>query len=272
MIQKILLIFLFTGIWLTGKPTDNPKAGARQLALSSAWVASSDVWSTFYNQAGLSEIRTTSGAVFYTSLYGLKDLSQMAATAMLPVNSGVFGLSFSQFGHGQFKETKAGLAFAKNLGVKFSAAIQADFYSMKLPENERGRSAWTFETGIRYKPSERLFLGAHLLNPVRSGIKTFGGISRIPTTVCLGGNYIVTEMLNTNFELEKSQGTNVRFKSGTEFFALKNLALRFGFSLWPFAYTTGIGYSFGKFTTDIGFSYTGNLGVTPSVSIGYRIK
>lgn len=272
MIRKLLLIFLFTGILLDGKPADNPKAGARQLALSGAWVASSDVWSTFYNQAGLSEITTASGAVFYSSLFGLKDLAQMAATAVVPTHSGVFGLSLSQFGHGQFKETKAGLAFAKKLSTKLSAAIQADFYSMLLPENERSRSTWTFEAGLRYKPAEQVAFGLHLLNPVRSGIETFGGKNRIPTTLTLGGNYSITESLNTGFELEKSLGSDVRFKSGTEFFALKNLALRFGFSLWPFTYTTGLGYSFGKFTTDIGFSYTGNLGVTPSVSIGYRIR
>jgi hypothetical protein len=58
-------------------------------------------------------------------------------------------------------------------------------------------------------------------------------------------------------------------KSGLEFSPVKNFALRFGVSGKPVNYSAGIGFQTGKIVTDIGFSYHGNLGLTPSVSIQF---
>lgn len=270
--KELTLLFLISCISMSGFTVENPRAGAGPLALSGAFVAVPDPWSTFYNQAGLAGINSTTGAVFYSSRFGLKELSQMAGTFILPVRSGVFGFSFSQFGTGQFKEGKFGFAFAKILSQKFSAGIQADYFSSLLPENSRSKGTVTFEGGILYKPTKQLNLGIHFFNPVNAGIKTFSGKVKIATTLRVGGNYRFSEYLQTCFELERSPGAPIDFRTGTEFFACKNLALRFGVSLWPLAYTAGAGYSFGKITTDMGFSYHGNLGFTPSVSIGYKIK
>ncbi len=251
--------------------TENYPSGARALALSNAFVSVSDTWSTFHNQAGLAGLQSFSAGAFYESRFMVDELSHVAGSLVIPVKAGTFGVGFSQFGKGTYKEHKIGLAFAKSLFRKISAAIQLDYLSERFPENERAAGFATFEAGIVYAATEELVLGAHIFNPIQGGIKTAEGIQKMPAVFRIGGHYQFPKMVLLIFETEKNFENPLLFKSGLEFSPVKNLALRFGVSGKPVAYTAGIGFQTGKITTDIGFSYHGNLGLTPSVSIQFTL-
>ena len=242
-------------------------SGARVLALSNAVVSVTDVWGTFHNQATLATLNTFSAGVFYESRFMVDELSHTAGTFVIPAKPGTFGISFSQFGKGTFKEHQLGLAFARMLGKKLAASVQFDYFSARFPENERARGFATFEAGVLFRASEQISLGAHLFNPVQAGIKTGSGLQKMPAIARFGGHYQFPEMVLIAFEAEQQFNGPLLAKSGIEFMPVKNLALRFGVSGKPVTYTTGIGYRTGKIMTDIGFGYHGNLGVTPSISI-----
>jgi len=263
----ILFIFGLSNLFAI----ENHPVGARSLALSHAFVSISDVWSTFHNQAGLTGIDGFSAGVFYESKFMVDELSLAAGSIILPVNAGTFGFSFYQFGKGEFKENKIGLTFAKQLSEKFSAAIQLDYFSQRLPENSKAFGFATFEAGIIYSPNKKLFLGAHVFNPISNGMETAEGKQKSPTVFRVGGHYQFDDMILVTVETQKDLENPFIIKTGIEFSPVQNLALRFGVSGKPVNYTAGIGYSFGKVTTDIGFSYHGNLGVTPSVSIQIKL-
>jgi hypothetical protein len=263
-------IFFLLGI-LKPEAAENYPAGARALSLSNAFVSVSDTWSTFHNQAGLAGLESFSAGVFYESRFMVDELSHVAGSLVIPVSAGTFGFSFSQFGKGTYKEHKVGLAFAKSLTKKISAAIQLDYLSERYPENERARGFATFEAGVVYAATNELFLGAHIFNPIQGGIKTPEGLQKMPAAFRFGGHYQFPKMVLLIFEAEKNFENPLLFKSGIEFSPVKNMALRFGVSGKPVAYTAGIGFQTGKITTDIGFSYHGNLGLTPSVSIQFEL-
>ena len=263
----ILLIFGLSNSFAL----ENHPVGARSLALSHAFISIPDVWNTFHNQAGLAGIDGFSAGVFYESKFMVDELSLAAGSIILPVNAGTFGFSFYQFGKGSFKESKIGLAFSKQLSEKFSAAIQLDYFSQRLPENSSAFGFATFEAGIIYSPNNKLFLGAHIFNPISNGIETAEGKQKSPTIFRFGGHYQFDEMILVTIETQKDLENPFILKTGIEFSPMQNLALRFGVSGKPVNYTAGIGYTFGKVTTDIGFSYHGNLGVTPSVSIQIKL-
>ena len=265
--KKISFFVFLSFIFISSHSTENYTAGARSLALSNAFVSVSDTWSTFHNQAGLAEIDKFSAGVFYESRFMVDELSHVAGTLAIPVKSGTFGFSFSQFGKGTYKEHKLGLAFAKKLTQKLNAAVQLDYFSNRLPENENAIGFATFEAGIIYAATKELFLGAHVFNPIQKGFETPEGNQEIPAALRFGGHYQFPKMVLLIFEVEKNTENPFLFKSGLEFSPVKNLALRFGVSGKPVSYTAGIGYKTGKISTDIGFSYHGNLGLTPSVSI-----
>lgn len=259
----LLLLFFIFRI----EAAENYPAGARSLALSNAFISVSDTWSTFHNQAGLAGLENYTAGVFYESRFMVKELSHAAGTLIIPVKAGTFGFSFSQFGKGTYKEHKLGLTFAKKLTQKLSAGIQLDYFSMQLPENENASGFTTFEAGVIYELTEELVLGAHIFNPFSYGFELTGGMQKMPAVYRVGSHYRFPKMVMLIFEAEKNTEKPLQIKSGLEFLPVKNLSLRFGVSGKPVSYSSGIGFTTGKITTDIGFSYHGNLGLTPSVSI-----
>lgn len=250
---------------------ENYPAGARSRALSNAFISVSDIWSNFHNQAGIAGIKSISAGFYYESRFMVDELSLAAGTLILPTKTGNFGIAFYQFGKGSFKENKIGLSYALPLTEKLSAGIQLDYFSQRFPENERSKGFVTFEAGAVYSPNKKLYLGAHVFNPISAGIETAEGKQKIPAVFRLGGHYQFDEMVMLITEVQKETGHPFSVKSGIEFSPVRNLSLRFGVSGKLFSYTAGMGYKFGKITTDIAFGYHGNLGITPVVSIQFEL-
>ncbi len=246
---------------------ENHPAGARSLGLSHASVSFTDVWATFHNQAGIAGLDGFSAGFFYESRFGVDLLSLSAGSVVLPVGEGAFGLSFFQFGSGVFKENKYALAYARRFSEKWSAGVQLDYLSQTFPENARSKGFPTFEGGILFQPSTKLHLGAHVFNPVKGGIEAPAGNVEMPVIFRAGGHYRFDEMVLVAFEAQKDNRNPALLKTGVEFSPVENLALRVGFSGKPVKYTAGIGYKTGNISADLGFSYHGNLGITPSVSV-----
>ena len=269
--KKCLLTTLFFLSISSVFPIENHPAGARALGLSNAFVSLTDTWSTFHNQAGIAGLTNVSAGVYYESKFQIDELSLVAGSLVLPAGAGNFGFSFSQFGKGTFKENKFGLAFAKQLGDKISAGIQLDYLAQTFPENERSKGFATFEGGIIFRPAEHLFLGGHVFNPILGGIDSPAGKIKMPAVFRLGGHYRFDESVLISFEAEKDTENPAVLKSGIEYLPVKNLALRAGVSGQPVHFTAGMGYNIGNLSADIGFSYHGNLGVTPSVSVQFKL-
>jgi len=263
LLTGILLLLFIQNI----NAAENYPAGARALALSNALVSISDTWSTFHNQAGLAGMGNFSAGFFYESHFMVDELSHVAGSLVIPVKAGTFGISFSQFGKGTYKEHKVGLAFAKKLTKKLSAAIQLDYLSEMYPENKSATGFATFEAGAVFAATNNLFFGAHIFNPIQGGIKTPEGLQKMPAVLSVGGHYQFQKMVLLILETEKDTKNPLVVRSGLEFSPVKNFVLRFGVSGKPVSYSAGIGFQTGKITTDIGFGYHENLGVTPAVSI-----
>ena len=267
---QILLVFLFVSTQIHA--SDNYPAGARSLALANASVSLIDVWSTFHNQATLAGISNISGAIYYESKFGIDKLALAAGTFVLPALSGTVGLSYRQFGKGTFKETKMGLAYARRLSERLNAGLQFDYFSNQFPENDRAFGFVTFELGVSYKINKEFLLAAHVFNPVSAGFETNSGKQKMPAVFRMGGSFRPHETVLILAEVEKNGQREVDFKSGLEFVPLNHLAFRIGISGSPYQFYGGMGYSFGQITTDIAFSYHGNLGFTPSVSLQFKLK
>jgi len=272
-ISKLIFVFFVPGIF----PNiifalENHPAGARSLGLSHASVSFTDVWGTFHNQAGIAGLDGFSAGFFYESRFGVDLLSLSAGSVVLPVGEGAFGLSFFQFGSGLFKENKYALAYARQLSEKWSAGIQLDYLSQVFPENARAKGFATVEGGVLFQPSDKLHLGAHVFNPVKGGIEAPAGKVEMPVIFRGGGHYRFSEMVLLAFEAEKDNQNPALLKTGIEFLPVENLALRFGVSGKPFKYTAGVGYKTGNLSADLGFSYHGNLGITPSISVQIHLQ
>ena len=266
---QILLFILFAS--LVVRASDNYPAGARAIALSNAFVSVSDVWSTFHNQATLSEINGVSAGIFYESRFMIDELSMAAGTIVFPGPGGKVGFSFYQFGKGTYKESKLGLAYSKQLSEKLSAAIQIDYFLNRFPENEKVFGFATFEAGVSYHLSNEFIIATHVFNPVQNGFNTYYGKEKMPLIFRIGGHYEFADKVLVSAEIQNRLHEQTLVKTGIEFYPVRNLALRMGVSGRPLKYSAGLGYKIGKISTDIAFSYHGNLGFSPSVSLQFSL-
>ncbi len=249
----------------------NYYSGARPTALSGAFVSIHDTWSTFHNQATLAQLESVSSGVYFESRFLIEELSLAAGSVVLPVRSGTFGLSLYQFGKGSYKNHKVGISFAKKLSDRLNAGIQLDYFSEHYPENEGAFGFATFEVGLTCRLTDEFILGAHMFNPIKNGIRLSQGKQRTEGIYRIGGHYQFSEMVLLCMEAQLNSDKPAIVKTGLEFSPAKELFLRFGISGRPVQYTAGFGYSHKKITTDVAFSYHGNLGITPSVSIQFTL-
>ena len=95
---------------------------------------------------------------------------------------------------------------------------------------------------------------------------------KIPVILRTGGHYDFDNKVTLALEVEKNNLYPLRIKSGIEYNLIERLILRMGFSGKPYNYTGGLGLRFSKFTTDIGFVYHDNLGITPCFSFQFYLQ
>ncbi len=265
----ILLVFLVFPIFTFG--SGNYYSGARSTALSNAFVTINDTWSTFHNQATLAQMHSFSAGIYFESRFLMDELSLAAGSVVLPVKAGTFGLAFSQFGEGSYKQHKIGVSFAKKLSSRLNAGIQLNYFSNRYPENDGAFGFATFEGGFTYLATEEFTFGAHMFNPIKNGIQLPQGKQKMETIYRFGGHYRFSDMVLLSMEAQATSEKPVAIKAGLEFSPAKELFIRFGVSGRPVQYTAGFGYSFNRITTDIAFCYHGNLGITPAISIQIKL-
>ncbi len=246
---------------------DNRFSGTRPAALAGAVVAVPGEESLFHNAAGMSATGRAAFILHYESAFLVKELSLMAAGVVLPSPYGTFGAGLCQFGRGNYRETKLGLAYTKQLGPKCIASVQFDYFTLRLPENPEHPAVLTFETGILAGFSQGNVWGIHLFNPAGFAFRTPGGRIPVPWSVRCGNSRVFSSSLLFCSEVEKIAGRPLVVKTGTEYAPHPSVVLRAGVSATPLKFAGGAGFRVGHIRMDIAFVYQGVLGFTPSAGI-----
>jgi len=248
------------------------QAGGRAAGVAGATVTYKDIWSAFHNQAGLAYLKNFSAGAFNETSFLMSELSTRGVAVALPVNDlGVFAVSLSYYGFNLYNEKKIGLAYAKSFGEKISAAIQVDYLGTSISEGYGSNSAFTVEAGFRAEIFPKLFLGAHVFNPVRAKLADYDK-EKIPTVLKGGLSYLFSEKVTVSIESEKDMDADNIFKAGAEYHIVKILYVRGGISTNPTKTSFGFGIDLDAFKFDIAASYHQQLGYTPNVSLMYSPK
>ncbi|MGC9342351.1 MAG: hypothetical protein ACP5E3_06605, partial [Bacteroidales bacterium] len=210
-LQKILLTSALCVISIAVY-TQNPyrlSAGARQVGLAYATVATNGFWASFHNQASLASMDKWSVGLNQDNRFGLSELSNKTFGMIIPSGKrGALGMVYSYYGYTEYNRHTAGLAYGMKLGEKISAGIQTDLYSTRISGDYRNRWDLTFEGGIQIEPLDELILGVHVYNPLPTALHE----SDIPLVLRLGTSYRFASSFLAIAEMEKSDAeyTNVR--------------------------------------------------------------
>ncbi len=279
MLSAVLLVFI--GFQPEASNYDTP-LGSRSASMGGVGVALDDFWSVQNNPAGLAYFDRIAAGFYYENRFLLKELGLKAGGFIIPARSGSFGVNLNYFGYSEYNEKKAGLAYGRKFGNKFSAGVQLDFLSTSIAEEYGNKNTVTFDLGIRALPLKNLVIAAHVFNPIRVKLENEYD-ERFPTVFRLGASYTFSEDLVLAVETEKDLNFKPLFRAGVEYKIVEPVLVRFGYSTLPSttgtdnfsiasAYSFGFGLKLGKVMIDCSASVHQILGWSPQVSFVYGFK
>ncbi len=243
--------------------------GARQQALAGASAAVTDCWSVFGNQAGLAGIERIEVGGSFQNRFLVRELSTRSAFVILPVQSSVFAVSFSQFGQVPFRREKVGMAYARRLTSRLNFGMQFNYYRLFLAEENRSSGSAGLDLGCQFLSSEKLVFGLHIQNPYQTGISLSSGSYYFPSRIRLGVWYALSDDFSLTSELVNGFDRHLMAIAGVEYHILEKLHLRGGVSGKPYRLSGGMGFNLTRLTFDLAVSYDQYLGNSPAVSFQY---
>jgi hypothetical protein len=237
-------------------------------AMANASVMQFGIWSVNNNQAGLAQIKKTEIGVCYQNRFRLSETGSQLLVVAIPTRTGNFALSYNRFGYNLYSENNIGLAYSRNLGKMFSAGLQFDYLYYHQTEDYDKRGVFLFEVGLIAKPTENLYIGAHIYNPGKAKLADYNS-ERVPTVFRFGAGYHFSKLMLLTIETEKSIDIKARFKCGLEYQIVDNLFARTGFASGPNEYSIGLGYVYKKLSADIAFISHQYLPMSTQIALKY---
>ena len=270
--QGISILFTFLMLFLSNTPSssqDNFPSGARADGLSGAGVMLSDLWSNYHNQAGLAYIEDFTLGFHYENKYAFSLFSLQSFAMAIPTRSGTIGTNITIFGNPKYFESKMALAFGKSFGEKFAAGVQLNMMGIYQSEDYGNITVLAMEGGLMAKPVEKLTLGFHVYNPTGASFKQFTD-KNIPVIFELGLGYQLNEKLLLVTEAEKNLDEKGVIIAGAEYYFLKSVCARAGFSTFQYSnYSFGVGFNQKRLKADMAFSENKILGYTAHFTLSY---
>ncbi len=270
-----LVLVIILSAYYNTLAADNLLSGARPGGMANASVAMYDFWAISHNQAGLANTKTLTVGIFTENRFLLKDLSLQAVAAIIPTPSGNIGVSMHFFGGSLYNEGKAGLAFAKHFGEKFSSGVQLNYMFTNIADGYGKAGTITAELGVICEILPGLYLGGHIFNPTKSSIKTIGyhEINEYMSTIIrTGAAYTFSNKVLLCLEIEKDIRHQPVTKIGLEYMINDGMFIRAGISNNPILNAFGFGIQKGSIQVDISASYHYLLGYSPQAGIIYLPK
>ncbi len=245
------------------------ESGARQSGMAASGVVISDVWSGTNNQAGLADIDNLAVGLFYSNMFNIPDLRDMAFSVAYPTEKyGSAGLNYSYSGSTASNFSKFGLAYAKRLGRRITAGIQIDY--LRFAQLNYGNSGAAIgEVGFVAEPIDKLYIGAHVFNPWRA--KLSGTDEYLSSIIRIGAGYYFSEKVLVTAETEKEIDKPIVFRAGTEYNIISGLFLRGGVAVNPVKYSFGLGYNYKGITADVAYVSHQVLGYYFQFGLGYTL-
>lgn len=270
---KVFGLLMFFLVFLTNVRAshDIHPSGAKATAMGGVGVAESNIWSAFNNQAGLADLESMSAGIIYENKFLLKELGVKAGAFAMPVNNGVFGLSFSQFGFHLYNDNKIGLAYAMPLSDRLNAGVQLDYLLTQIAEDYGRKGVFTFEVGLMAKLSDNIILAGHVFNPINVKLTDYVE-ERVPAKIRMGLKYILSEKANMQAEIEKDINHKAVVRFGVDYEIVENVYVRTGFGTNPSVFAFGFGVNVNNFKIDFGTSKHNALGYSPALSLMYNFR
>ncbi len=269
--MRFLIIFgiFFFSSALFGQGVLNNLGNGKAAGLNGMNTTFEGIYSLSGNQAGIAFEEKFSAFAFAEQRFLLQELTGVNAGALLPTQSGNFGVSIGYFGFQNLSEQKVGLAYGRKLLQNLSIGGQLDFYNFQTGDFGSA-STFTFEFGMQYLFNEQLTIGIHTLNPIRANLNEEEPLT---SNFKLGLKYSASRNVKLFTELEKDLNFDQVFKAGLIYSPIKSLEFRTAIATNQTTFSFGLGYKMKNgIGIDLATNYHQILGFTPSAGFVYQVN
>jgi hypothetical protein len=243
--------------------------GGRSAAMGKTSVCLTDFWSIQNNPAGMALQDRFGFGIAYENRFLMKELSLKSAAFVAPLNFGVLGVSFNQFGYDLYNENKFGLAYARNFGNLLRIGLQLDYLNIGMPNGYDNINKVSFELGVQSSVSEKITLGAYIFNPINVKASKLTE-ERLPIIMRIGASMAFTKEFMGTCEVEKVTNDDPSLRFGLEYLLLKRFFIRTGVATDTGLFTFGLGFDIGPVMLDVSGQIHQVLGSSIQSSLIYQ--
>lgn len=204
-------------------------------------------------------------AVYGERKFMLAELSQYLAIGMVPAGAGRFGFQAGVFGNMSYRQTRAGIAYARSIG-KLDVGVRLNYFGFRTAGYGQTSTA-NGEAGMLLRLSERFCAGINLFNPFGAGVLKDPS-ENLPSVYTAGFGYDVSKKFFLGAQLSKEGGVPLSLCAGMSYRPHESVVVRTGFSS-PDGYYVGAGVQLREYFLETVASWHPYLGLTPALSIQY---
>ncbi len=239
-------------------------AGARPTGMAGAFVAvADDAEASFLNPGGTPRVGHLALTSYYTRLFGMKELAQVAFSAVTPTGLGHFGLFYHGMGSALYREGVLGLSYGRSIGRRFHAGLTLRRLSLSI-KNYEGASALAMDAGILLDLPYDLRLGT-MAHAVGRFSET-GPAAENPRIIQAGLSR-TGDRLTVSIQFDRHPRYGYTTRVGQEFRLAGSVTIRAGLSTDPSLFYVGLGLEKGRVKTDYALSSHALLGITHRFSL-----
>lgn len=227
--------------------------------------------SSLINPAWLGHAESTSFSVGHSLPFLVKEIGISSLESVLPVFPGAFQFDITSYGLKAYRNSSARLAYGIKISNQLSAGISFHYYS--TASQGEWNYLWTvgLGSGCLYKISESTELAILIQNPFTIGNhKNYGPL--FPGNISFGISHEIYTNTWMLIELSSHASGIIRFKTSLEYQIMERFILRCAYNSSPHTLFAGSGITLGKVQIDIGFAWTGILGMSPALVLSYNPK
>jgi len=263
----MLRVFFFLSLALFNALAQE-NIGGRPFALKSYVAVANDVWTIFYNPAGIADLKDREISLSYIpAQFGLAELSKKGVVYYEPSLPVKFGIGVEMFGFSLYKETIFKVSLARDFNLfSFGVNFNYNFISIK---NYGGAGALSIDVGFISRSLKFLRFGFMVRNLISGEIGRSG--EKLPKEIEFGVAFVPYENLIISAEIDKEIYFRETFKYGVEYLVLNLVALRFGLSNYPVQYSGGAGLKIYRFQIDYSVNNHQSLGLTHQITFSAKI-
>lgn len=272
MLNKILISFLLL-VFVCNKTKAQSlrySVALPYISLGAYTTKQIDAFSFTGNQAALAKVKNGGVGVYGERRFLLAENSVYGIAAAIPTKKGNFGVQVNYTGVANFKEQKAGLAYAKSLGQKLDIGVQFNYYGFSVP-NYINASTVNFEAGAIVHISDKLNAGVHVYNPVSAGLGK-NKEEKLAAAYKLGLGYDISDNFYIASEVLKEQNLPLNITTSFQYQFQKQFFVRGGFRSDNNTGFAGVGFLYKQMRIDLSSSFHPQLGVSPGLLLIYNFK